>query len=155
MAGRESKLTLELCHMVQDLLSQGLPDLDVCAFAGIGKTKFYEWIATGEKILEEAEKTDDTKVYMNSLNEHDLLKVEFVDSIKKGRAGFKSFHLGNINKKCKYDWKASAWALERRDHENFGDKSKAQVNVQHSGEITCKSFIDFLLEDDIPKEEDK
>ncbi len=88
-------------------LEEGLSREDAWTLAGIGKSTFYEWME----------------------------KPDFPDSIKKAELKGKREHILNIKKASEQHWTASAWFLERRYFEEFGNKSKFEHTGKGGGPI--------------------
>ena len=144
--GRKRLLDKDVCEKIKEALSSGLPDKDACIIAGISDSSFYNWLQEAESLEKSIQ---EGKITLDENNDRDrLLLLEFLVSVKKGRASFKQFHLDNIKNKSSLDWKASAWALERRDPDNFKDRSRESLDVKHSGVIEHKNIIEFLLSED-------
>lgn len=108
MAGRPTLCTPELIKLVAKGIGDGLSNVDACAMADITQTTFYEWLqrsGAGESPF-----------------------TEFSEAIKKAQVKAKQEHLKNIKRAGKVTWQASAWTLERKYPEEFGQK------VQHQGD---------------------
>jgi hypothetical protein len=88
-------------------LEEGLSREDAWTLVGIVKSTFYEWME----------------------------KSDFSDSIKKAELKGKREHILNIKKAGEQHWTASAWFLERRYYEEFGNKSKLEHTGQGGGPI--------------------
>jgi hypothetical protein len=88
-------------------LEEGLSREDAWTLAGIVKSTFYEWME----------------------------KSDFSDSIKKAELKGKREHILNIKKAGEQHWTASAWFLERRYYEEFGNKSKLEHIGKDGGPI--------------------
>ena len=101
------KLTLndELIDNLCKCIGNGLSNKDACAMCGITEDTFYKW-------LREAENTK------SKINHRDI-KIKLAESLKKAESQFKAYHLDNITKSSKGDWKASAWILERKYPKEF------------------------------------
>ncbi len=109
MSGRNKKLNKELIEEICKYIGAGGTNKDACVMANISEAIFYKWLQIGQKDFEENKKT---------------IYVEFFESIKKAQIKFKLWHVQNISNAAKAGtWTASAWVLERKFYEEYGNKA--------------------------------
>ena len=126
---RGLKLSKELIQEIHTYMQNGMTDKDTCALCGITAGIYYKWIADAKEILK-SEKPEE------EMTEFDLLRLELLDSIEKGKSEFKAWHVNNImqaSKKSPAYWTASAWLLERKFPDEFGRIDKHNVAVRDDG----------------------
>lgn len=105
----------ENISQLETLISAGNSVKISCEALGLNERSYYTWI-------EESEKEDAKQVY-----------VEFASRMKKAIGLSKVSLVKNIVDQGKGDWRASAWLLERRFPDEFGQKET--VDVKHRGKI--------------------
>lgn len=105
--GRPTKLDQNKIKEICELLSAGNYIEPSCAYAGINKVSFYNWLKRGRREKEEGKKTQ---------------YVEFLNAVEKALAEGELRHVNNIAKHAKTSWQASAWMLERKNHKQWGRK---------------------------------
>lgn len=110
---RPTKLTPEVEGRLVHAISVGASYKDACAYAGISYQTFLNWKKRAQRIVEQAEDSDD------ELEELTDQFVEFFERIKRAQGEAAVGWLTTINKAAHDDWKAAAWALERRYPESF------------------------------------
>lgn len=101
----------------------GLPIKECCACAGICEGTFYSYWHKAER--DEADgKTIRQSKYL-----------KFIKSVKESKAKFATKHLGNItNAADNGTWQASAWLLERRMPDDFGEKTRGDQDIADGSE---------------------
>lgn len=94
-------------------IREGLTDKDACDYAGISQETFYAWLY-GRKDKNGKVKTKPDPV--------------FAESLKAARIAFKRLHIKNVTKVAIKDkqWTASAFLLERRFPDEFGQKIRTE-----------------------------
>lgn len=97
------KYSEEIVNEIVGYVKEGLMYKDAYELAGISETTFYEW----------------KKKYK-----------EFAEALKKAEPHLKRKNLMLIQKHADKTWQASAWILERRFPEEFGNKDKEVSNNQ-------------------------
>jgi hypothetical protein len=117
-AGRKTKLTPEIIKLVCGYIENGATYKRACQLSSIGERTFHRWKTKGM----EAKRG----VYW-----------QFWQLVLVSEEKYIQFHLQNINKAAKVDWRASAWALKRKRPDEFGD----MVDVNHSGQINVFKVI--------------
>lgn len=95
----------------------GMSNKMACAYAGISEDVFYVWQRKAEEAEQEGKEDD--------------AYVKFLKRYKNAKAKFQARHLARITQASDDGtWQASAWLLERRCPEEFGQKT--DVNVADS-----------------------
>jgi len=105
---RPHKLTPEVEERMVRAISVGAAYKDACAYAGISYQTFLNW----KKRAQQSEARSDDGC--DEPEETTRRFVEFFDRIKKAQGDAAMSWLATINKAAKRDWRAAAWALERR-----------------------------------------
>lgn len=101
--GRKSKLNDEVMRKrLCDAIKLGAHVADACAYAGLGESTFYRWMAEGESASQGAAR-------------------DFWEAVTRARAEGRAGLLAIIEKAARDgDWKAAAWKLERTAREHYG-----------------------------------
>jgi len=103
MAGRISKYTPERVERIINALRAGNTRGAACHYGGIDHDTLLNW----------------TKRYS-----------EFSEAVSRAEGDAEVAHVANIAKASREgDWRASAWWLERRRHEDWGRKDR--INIVH------------------------
>lgn len=63
-------------------------------------------------------------------------KPEFSESLKNAESKFKETLLDTIKKASHESWQAAAWLLERKYHEEFGQRTKSEVQIKNEETAT-------------------
>jgi hypothetical protein len=95
-----------------------------CAFAGITRKIFYEWLKRGARAT--------TGIHR-----------EFSNDVQKALAEAELLHLRNISEAAKKEWQAAAWYLERRYPDRWGRRQA--VDISASDGSLGRSLKDWLL----------
>jgi transposase len=108
-------------------IREGMSDKDACLLAGISQETFYAWI-NGRK-----DKTGKVIVKVDSA---------FSESLKAARAEFKRLHIKNITRVAVKggQWTASAFLLERKFPDEFGQKAKVDVESESLSKLFEAAF---------------
>lgn len=72
------------------------------------------------------------------------LCVKLVAAIEEAEAEFERKHLANINFKSREDWKASAWALERKWPERYG-RNRLELVGENGGAVKVEQAAQVVL----------
>lgn len=72
------------------------------------------------------------------------LCAEFVAAKIEAEAQFEAKHLANINIKSRDDWKASAWALERKWPERYG-RNRLEIVGDKGGAVKVEETAKVIL----------
>lgn len=131
MTKKYRKLNEELIADIKKYLSNGLTKKDACDILGISAVILCRWTNVGEEIMEKDP---------NSTR----LEVKLVKALKEANANFKAYHLQNIMKAGKHDWKASAWMLERKFNDEFGRVDRNKISSDND------SGIQIQIVNDVP-----
>ena len=108
MAGRKTKLTLELQTQIIKAIQAGNYDYVACEYVGIHKSTFYRWMARGEK------------------GRKGIYK-EFSDSIKKANASSEIWAVAFVRSAMANDWRAAMTYLERKFPDRWARKEKLDI----------------------------
>lgn len=93
----------KITNEIVGYISEGLSRDDARILVGIAESTFYEW----------------------------MQKEEFSEAIKIAEVNFKQAHVKNITNWSKKQWTASAWMLERKFRDEFGNKTE----IEHKGDV--------------------
>jgi transposase len=107
--GRPSKLTKDLIRRTNELVPKVVHMSTLAACLDVGERSVNRWAADGKRL----EGRDD-------LDEDQLLRVEFWQTIKKGLSVAKNHLVEKIM--ATEAWQAWAWVLERRWPEEWGSQ---------------------------------
>ena len=122
------KLTHEITTQICKYIETGVPAKHACQAVGITEKTYYEWINKG--------KTQKTGKYS-----------KFSKSIKKAHSHHMAHNAAIIEKAAQNGkWQASAWMLERRHPDEWGNRQYQKI--EHSGKIDIELFKQYLDEDD-------
>lgn len=152
LKGSSPKLTSELIKDISLLLRRGSYIESAAAACGISKDTFYRWLrnAKSEEATElEAELSD---AVLKSMAESELRDLEIIDKAAMGTPDVleKDEH-GNLVLDSEgrpivleygtlSNWKASAWRLERKFPDRWGNKR--QIELQREGSSIEIVFVD-------------
>lgn len=118
MAGRPTKLTLEVQEKICDAIKGGNHQVVAAAYAGIGESTYYAWLERGVK---------------NKSGEY----VEFVEAVKKAQADAETRNVLLIQTAAKETWTAAAWWLERKYPDRWG---RVVQDVRLSGNVSVATI---------------
>jgi hypothetical protein len=99
------------------------------AYAGIGKTALYEWLAKGR----EAQEQIDAGMEVTIPNGHAY--AEFTEQVKAAQARAEVRAVANIKKAALTSWQAEAWWLERTRPRLYGRFDRAEISGPEGGPI--------------------
>lgn len=128
------KLTPELEEEFCSYISSGLTKKGAADAVCISESSLYGWLDRGQKDKDSGRNT---------------IFSEFLESVKKAEAKFKTTHIRTIEKASADDWKAAAWLLERCYRNEYG-RSTVDINLggQPGGEpIKTKNAVQIYLPD--------
>lgn len=131
-AGMITPLSREVIQEICGHIRTGVSAKDACLLSMVHESTFYKWKASGEKIRETV---GDDQEAIGNLTQREALLLEFVESIKVSRAGFKSERLKRIQKAGETSWQADAWLLERIFPDEFANRHK----IAHSGKVESEN----------------
>lgn len=111
---RPTKLTPEAQRRICEALAGGNTRADAAHYAGIDARSFYYWMRKGAK----AKKGK---------------YVQFFRAVRKAEADCAVRCAARIQHATGEDWRAAAWWLERRRHQQFGNKDTTTVKGPGKG----------------------
>lgn len=124
--GRPSKLTPEIQEEILRVIKSGNYIETACAYVGINKTTFYDWLKKGAREKERVAQNPRARV------RKDLQKyVDFSNAVDKALAQAEIRDVAIIGKAAEENWQAAAWRLERKFPDRWGRKEK--YSLEHSG----------------------
>lgn len=121
--GRRSILQIDPTIEEQFLkaVELGMSYVQACNYAGIDQTTFFQWQRKAEQAERKAEESG-TTAYKN-------IYVKFINKVRKARSKCQARHLTRITQAADDGtWQASAWILERRFPEDFGEKTETSLS---------------------------
>ena len=129
----KTKLTDKLAEDIITAIENGANFKDAAIYNGITEQTFYNWLNKGKKAKGGKFK-------------------EFYERMEEAKIKNKIFHITNINKAGKKDWKASAWRLERMYPEEYA-KPEIQNNIQieNKNKINSNNNYNKKLDDIMDK----
>lgn len=144
---RSPKLNKELIDDIFKYMQNGMTDQDTCALCNIDDSTYYYWLQDARKLVSD-------EVELEDMTELERLKVELLETVKKGKASFKAYHVNNIMtaaKKSAQYWTASAWLLERKFPDEFGRSDRHNVSVEDNGMLDdMQKLLKEIKEGDTP-----
>jgi transposase len=114
---RPSLLTPEIVAAARKLIATALFSDTVAACLGVSRSAFYVWLRRGAKELRRLESPKAKP------KESEVIYVEFVNSIKRGRSEGEYRDLETIQAASAAAWQAAAWRLERRFPHRWGSQT--------------------------------
>lgn len=122
MAGRPSKLTPEITDELAQILEQGNWVDTACDQVGISRDTFYKWVARGKR----------GRAY-------DIEPVNYVEFALRIGQAVAQVEIDSVKelRKAPNNWQATAWWLERRHPDKWGNRGKLDVNL--GGNVTITS----------------
>jgi len=139
--GRPTKLTPEAQAAIVHQLELGNYVETAAIVSGVSKVSLYDWLKRGEK-----QESGVFREFLNAvLKAQAFAETRDLDVIDRAAQGveevviketFEKNKEGNlvlvdkkIEKKVNFDWKASAWRLERRSPKKFGRRSNVEIST--------------------------
>lgn len=113
--GRPTKLTPELQAEMVNIIRGGNYVETACAYVGLNKSTFYDWMKRGARELDRVKKNPKARV-----RKDEQIYVEFSNAIKKAEAEAEARDVLIIGKAAETQWQAAAWRLERRLPKKWG-----------------------------------
>lgn len=128
-AGRPTKLSKKIQDNLVGALQRGNYITVACAFVGIHKDTFYEWLRRGERAG-----TRDAKF------------SDFSDAVKKAQAQAEVRDLAAIDEAAKHpsSWQAAAWKLERKYPDRWGRKERHEVVGKDGAAVKLDVEVTFV-----------
>lgn len=156
---RPTKLTPDVQAKICTAIQAGNYIETASAFAGIGKTALYEWLKRGGDELARVAKSGRLRVrvgeaiYVEFTNavEEALAQSELHDVliIQRAASGYEVLvtkevldKAGNVKvlatNSHEFDWRASAWRLERKFPDRWGRREKVEMSGEGGGPVVFK-----------------
>ena len=133
-----SKLTPEVRGLIIDALRAGAPPEVACAYAGVVRQTYYNWMERGRAAISGA----------NGDLPEVLAKDEFAQLVTAVDTALSQFVVGNLTEiglQGRLDrpgqWQALAWQLERRFPAYFGRKTRHEITGKDGGPIQIENAI--------------
>jgi len=105
-----------------------------CAYAGVSKSSFYNYLAQGRKARDIADPTDQDKWAM-----------ELLDAVEKARADAEIRNVHLIQQAAQGGtWQAAAWFLERSMPQKWARREKVEMSGPDGGPITLAGLAELM-----------
>lgn len=105
-----------------------------CAYAGVSKSSFYNYLAQGRKAREQDERT-----------EQDEWALELLDAVEKARADAEVRNVHLIQQAAQGGtWQAAAWFLERSMPGKWARREKVEMSGPEGGPITLAGLAELM-----------
>lgn len=125
--GRPTKCTPEVIAEFANLMAAGNYFETACDYVGLSKQTAYNWIKRGQEALAAADDLD-------AVPEGERIFVEFMDATHRSAAQAEVRNVALIQQAARDgapgDWRASAWWLEKRKQDTWGEK---RTKLEHTG----------------------
>jgi len=149
--GRPEKLTPKIQDEIIKVIRSGNYIETACAYVGINKTTFYDWLRKGAREKDRVESNPRARV------KKDLKKyVDFSNEVEKALAHAEIRDVAIIGKAAEKEWQAAAWRLERKFPDRWGRKDKyalehtgkegGPIETSHTEELDLSNLTDKELE---------
>lgn len=126
--GRPSKLTKELHDQIVQVIRAGNYIETACAYVGINKSTFYEWLKRGAREKQRVDQNPRARI-----RKEERKFVDLSNAVEKALAHAEIRDVAMIAKAGEENWQASAWRLERKFPKRWGRKDNLQANIEHTG----------------------
>ena len=123
---RPTKLTPKLQDEIIKVIRSGNYIETACAYVGINKSTFYDWLKRGAREKDRVAKNPKAKV-----RKDEQPFVDFSNEVEKALAHAEIRDVAIIGKAAEENWQAAAWRLERKFPDRWGRKDK--YALEHSG----------------------
>lgn len=124
--GRPTKLTPKLQKEIMTVIRSGNYIETACAYVGINKDTYYEWMKRGAREIDRVENNPKARV-----RKDEKKYVDFSKEMTKALAHAEIRDVAIIAKAGETNWQASAWRLERKFPQKWGRKEN--YSIEHSG----------------------
>ena len=121
---RPTKLTKKLQEEIVKVIKSGNYIETACAYVGIHKDSYYEWLKRGAREKERLRKNPRARI-----KKSEQPFVEFSDAVEKALAHAEVRDVAIIGKAAEENWQAAAWRLERKFPNKWGRKQ----TIEHQG----------------------
>lgn len=132
--GRPSKLTAQIIKDIEQFLNDGNYVSVVCKAVGINQDTFYQWLKLGLELVTEREQCEVDGKPIPFLDSHERLLYQFAEAIEKAEAMGEMGLISNV-KSGSPGWQGSAWILQRRFRERWGDSRQIDTDTDPLAEI--------------------
>lgn len=140
--GQRGKLAVESRKRLLDAIRGGNYQETACAYAGIGASTFYDWLARGRAVRDRVADGEDLDV-----DSEDAAYLALLDDVEKARADAEVRAIAQINLASQDSWQASAWWLERTMPTKYGRFTRTEVSGPQGGPLTVSHVsVDELAE---------
>lgn len=116
--GRPTKLTPELQEEMIKVIQAGNYVETACAFVGLSKNTFYDWLKRAARETERLAKNPRAR-----MKKSEAPYVEFSDAVKRAQGQAEVRDVLLIAKAAEHVWQAAAWRLERKFPDRWGRRS--------------------------------
>lgn len=123
---RPIKLNQKIHDELVSVIRSGNYIETACAYVGIHKSTFYDWLRKGAKEIDRVEKNPRARV----TKEMEPF-VELSNAVEKALAHAEVRDVAIIGKAAETQWQAAAWRLERKFSDRWGRKERHEL--EHSG----------------------
>lgn len=128
--GRKSKLNAKMIQELARHIKAGNFAMVACEYMNIGKSAYYDWLATGRKDKE---------------NGISSLYSELVDAIKSAEAEAEMRNVNIIQNAALNTWQAAAWYLERKHNDRWGvPKQKLEITGKDESPLNVEMRLNNL-----------
>jgi hypothetical protein len=109
------------------------------AYAGVGRSAYYTWLARGRKVRDGIE--DDGLAPAE--DSEDQMYLDFLGDVEKARADAKVRALALVQKAAFDDgaWQAAAWFLERTAPQEFGRQTRLEHTGKDGGPVELQANV--------------
>jgi predicted aldo/keto reductase-like oxidoreductase len=145
--GRPIKLTPELQEELVKVIRAGNYIETACAYVGINKTTFYDWLKRGAREKERLAKNPNARP-----KKSEAPFVELSNAIEKALAQAEIRDVAIIGKAAEENWQAAAWRLERKFPERWGRKERLTADLNHLGQVATHGQYEVRVEHNIASE---
>lgn len=130
--GRPHKFTRDTVDRLMRAIRMGLTYELACMHAGISYDTLNDW--------------RNNKFPRNLDDDQKHMKLEFADMLTRAEGDAAARHMGTVMQAAAQgDWKAAAWALERRWPHHYGKES---VSVNVSLDVKVNQLLEQIAEED-------
>lgn len=149
--GRPTKLTKDIQNRIVSVIQSGNYIETACAYVGINKSTFYDWLKRGAREKDRVEKNPRAKV-----RKSEKPFVDFSNAVEKALAHAEIRDVAIIGRAAEENWQAAAWRLERKFPDRWGRREKyalehtgkdgGVIETSHKQELDLSTLTDKELE---------
>lgn len=119
--GRPCKINYKVISNISLMLRSGNYIETACAFAGISKVTYYNWLNKGKKIKDRIGTNDsNNSSKIAKIAEREQIYLDFLNAVERANAIAEVRHVQIIQNATQYDYRAAIWFLSRRYPERWG-----------------------------------